>query len=77
MKKFLAILILGLTVSVLTKAESKLPKCQGKAMSKWTNCYGTKESLEGHKYIGEFVDGKFHGQGIFLYKDRKYIGEIS
>ena len=32
---------------------------------------------EGFKYIGEFKNGKFHGQGSFTYPDGgKYIGEF-
>ena len=67
-------MFLGLLVCGLAQAESSLPKCKGK-FNKWTNCHGTKESKKGHKYVGEFLNGKFHGQGIFTYKGRKYVGQ--
>ena len=42
---------------------------------KWTNCQGTAISTKGGKYIGEFYNGKFNGQGIFMEAGRKYIGQ--
>ena len=67
-------MFLGLFVCGLAQAESSLPKCKGK-FNKWTNCHGTKESKKGHKYVGEFLNGKFHGQGIFTHEGRKYVGQ--
>ena len=68
-------MFLGLFVCGLVQAESSLPKCKGK-FNKWTNCYGTKESKKGHKYVGEFLNGKFHGQGTYTYANGdKYVGE--
>jgi len=33
-------------------------------------------AITGSKYVGEFKDGKFHGQGIYTYANgRKYVGE--
>ena len=29
----------------------------------------------GEKYVGEWQEGKFHGQGTFIHEGRKYIGE--
>jgi hypothetical protein len=31
----------------------------------WTNCQGTYTFPGGHRYVGEFRDGKPNGQGIF------------
>jgi hypothetical protein len=30
---------------------------------------------KGQKYIGEFLKGEFHGQGIFRYEGREYVGQ--
>ena len=31
---------------------------------------------DGHKYVGEFKDGEFHGQGTYTYPNgSKYVGE--
>ena len=89
MKKFLAILVLGLLFSNLAQGESLLPKCEGndekissfsvkhfRMVRKWTNCHGTTISPKGAKYVGEFYKGKFHGQGTFTGIDgRKYVGQ--
>ena len=57
-------------------AESLLPECKGSNYEKWTDCQGTTVSPRGDRYIGDFKDGKFHGQGVFIGADgRKYIGE--
>ena len=75
MKKLSLYMFLGLLVCGLVQAESSLPKCKGKKVSKWSNCHGTRESLFGHKYVGEFLNGEFHGQGMFTHKGRKYVGQ--
>ena len=69
------ILVIGLLACGLVQAESLLPKCKGKKANKWSNCYGARESLYGHKYVGEFLNGEFHGQGMFTHKGRKYVGQ--
>jgi len=52
--------------------ESSLPKCTGGDPLKWTNCVGRKG-----RYIGEFFDGDFHGQGIAIYlKEIGHWGDI-
>ena len=63
-------------------AQSSLPECEGNdkniskysrkhfnKMRKWTNCHGTAIGPKGQKYIGEFIDGEFHGQGIFVFPE--------
>ena len=41
------------------------------------NCFGTADSGTGHKYVGEFRDDKFNGQGTHTYPDgAKYVGEF-
>ena len=57
-------------------AQSKLPVCEG-AVSMWSNCFGTKKNVLGNTYIGEFLNGKNHGQGTALMlSGNKYIGEF-
>ena len=60
-----------------------LPKCQGEDISKWTMCEGIKTTSKDSKYVGEFKDGKYHGQGtvykpdgtkfVVEFKDGKFI----
>ena len=40
------------------------------------NCYGTYTWASGSKYVGEYKDGKRHGQGTYTWPDgNKYVGE--
>ena len=88
MKKFLAILVLGLLWCSIALQQSLLPECKGNdsnlskfspkhfiKMRRWTNCYGTGIGPKGTKYVGEFYKGKFHGQGTFTKSGRKYVGQ--
>jgi hypothetical protein len=73
MKKLLAIIVLGL---LLSNTVSALPKCIGDDISKWKMCEGNKTTSKGSKYIGEFKNGKYHGQGTIINSaGDKYIGE--
>lgn len=69
-------------------AQSLLPECEDNnknisefsanhfsMVRKWTNCHGTAIGPKGEKYVGEFYNGKFHGQGTFTKDGRKYVGE--
>ena len=47
-------------------AQSNLPACQGRDAASWNNCLGTEVYPAGSKYVGEFINGKPHGQGTFL-----------
>jgi hypothetical protein len=38
----------------------------------WTNCIGKKTNEKGDKYEGEFLNGKYHGYGRYIFKN----GEI-
>jgi hypothetical protein len=48
----------------------------------WTNCVGTYSWPDGNKYVGEFKNGNFAGQGTFYHladnqwKGDKYVGEF-
>ena len=45
--------------------QTTYPACQGRDISRWTNCFGTRTWDNGQMYIGEFKDGNYHGQGAF------------
>ena len=49
--------------------EKKLALKFRRSVAKWKDCYGTLIYKDGSKYVGEFNDGKFSGQGTFTYKD--------
>ena len=74
MKKLILIIFLISTSYVF--AQSKLPKCQGSDFTKYNNCFGEFISSDGIKYVGEFKNGKQHGQGTITYANGdKYVGE--
>ena len=50
--------------------------CKGGLKSQWNNCFGTYNSWFG-TYIGNFKNGKKHGEGtIHYYNGDKFIGEF-
>lgn len=53
------------TVTQPNVSFSNLPACLGRDSAKWSNCFGTEAYLFDTKYVGEFKDGKFHGQGAY------------
>ena len=55
-----------------------LPKCVGSwSVTNWDNCFGTYTWASGSKYIGEYKDGKKHGQGAHTQANgNKYVGEF-
>ena len=56
-------------------AQSSLPACQGSDVSRWTNCFGAYSWISGSNYVGEWRDGKYHGQGTKTQGPDKYVGE--
>jgi hypothetical protein len=67
-----------------------LPNCEGsprtisdyKEVGSWNNCEGTVSfgngggKRAGNNYVGEWKDGKLHGQGTYTFADgNKYVGE--
>lgn len=81
MKKLLSYLIFFLIVEAAC-AQTNLPACQGTDTSKWSNCFGASTLSNRNKYVGEFKDGEFNGQGTFFYladdywKGDRYVGEF-
>ena len=72
--KTLLTLIVVIYILPLSSAWS-LPSCEGDE-SKWHNCQGTSHNNIG-KYVGEWKDGRRHGQGIFYWDDgRVWKGEF-
>jgi hypothetical protein len=73
--------------------QSSLPECPGSPLvgsisdvAAWDGCEGThafgpSSKHAGQKYVGEFKDGKFHGQGTITFSaphksaGEKYVGE--
>ena len=73
---FLFFLMLGVTNALA------LPNCIGQwSNTNWTNCFGTyifgmDTEWAGDKYVGEFKDGLFYGQGTYTYVGGdKYVGQ--
>ena len=57
---------LCLTIAVLLGSEVRgfdLPPCRGS----YHNCFGTQTFPNGDKYVGEFSNGKRHGQGTYTF----------
>jgi|TARA_B110000196_G_C20492686_1_gene363102 hypothetical protein len=79
MKRLLPVLM-GFVFLLLSSTEGwSLPPCPGSPTdnwdthSNWTDCLGTftvpDGKLKGDKYVGEFKDGKAHGQGTYTFAD--------
>jgi hypothetical protein len=70
-------LILVLIAGSTAYGQSNLPPCQGTDVRRWSNCFGSANFPNGHKYVGEWRDGKQNGQGTFTFASgEKYVGEI-
>ena len=74
MKAFYALILVLLALTAY--GQSNLPACQGSDTARWDNCFGTIKFSGGAEYVGEFKEGKLHGQGIGTFPDgAKYVGE--
>jgi len=64
-------LLLTLLVSFAprVKAEFALLDCPTDLSLPFHNCFGTYTWPNGHKYVGEYKDGKKHGQGTLTFPD--------
>ena len=66
------LILTSLLISGSLWAEEELPLCEG-YFKTWTACSNTW--ADGSKYVGEWKDGKQHGQGTFTADGTKYVGE--
>ncbi len=59
-------------------AQSKWPACSADAAPmRWHQCTGTRTFPTGTQYVGEFKDGKPHGQGVLVWPDgTRYSGDF-
>ena len=70
MKRLLTILCIPAVLLLLSSTEGwSLPPCEGSDISTWSNCFGAGTLPNGDKYVGEWKDDKFHGQGTMTYTD--------
>jgi hypothetical protein len=58
-------------------AQNNLPACQGRETAKWSDCFGTVTLTDGGKYIGDFKDGKYNGQGTFYSSDGSFAQKVT
>ncbi len=59
-------------------SSSTLPACQGSNVSSWTNCFGIEVNAGGTKFLGEFMSGRKHGRGEYIWENGdKFVGEYS
>ena len=69
-------LVFGIAWLGEASAQSSLPPCQPDAYV-WDRCIGTDTKPDGSKYVGQFRDGRYDGQGTFTYRDgRKQVGQF-
>ncbi len=82
---FLTILILFISLLITPiVSEGKIIKCKSspinlsnfkflkkKKIEKWSNCFGEIDYGYGERYYGEFQNGKYHGQGVYVFGGKK------
>ena len=76
MKRLLQILT-GFAFLLWPMAEAlSLPPCPKDQSQTYHNCFGSYIFDDGDKYVGEWKDDKFHGQGTYYYSNGdRYVGE--
>lgn len=79
MKNLLTIMVLYILLTI--SQAWALPTCPGSPQTEgsvnWNNCIGTYTWVDGRKYVGEYKDGKWHGQGTMTHPaGDKYVGEF-
>ena len=71
-----------ITVIFMTSNSYALPNCSSDISARWHECFGTyifdeDSEWNGHKYVGEFKNDGFHGQGTYTYANGdKYSGQF-
>lgn len=59
-------------------AQSSLPACKGSDFTRWTYCVQTLIYPNGNKYVGEWRNGKHHGQGTMNFANGDIrVGEFA
>jgi len=77
MQKLIVIILFIITFSISALANLPIKtRCPQTDPSTWTNCYGKKTNDNSGVYEGEFLNGKYHGKGSFIFGDWKYIGDF-
>ena len=70
MKRLPAILYLTLAVLLGSTGEGfALPACTSNQNQYYDNCFGTRTFANGNRYVGEFRNDNFNGQGTKTYAD--------
>jgi hypothetical protein len=68
--------ILSLLLPLTAAAQSALPPCPTDVSVRWHQCFGTF-SDKGEKYVGEFRNDRYHGQGTYYFPSgATYAGEF-
>ena len=74
MKKLLFIILILFAGNATA---SSLPNCPSDSFIIRHNCFDTSELFNGDRYVGEFKDGNYHGQGTYTFANgNKYVGEF-
>jgi hypothetical protein len=68
MKKLFLIAVVFFSISAFA-----LPQCPSDQNQRYDNCFGTYTWADGNKYVGEYKDGKRHGQGTYTYANEKKV----
>ena len=80
MNKLLLKLLLLFSLTFITMQSWALPTCPSTGY--FDNCYGTYIHENGDKYVGEWKNDEYHGQGTFYFlaedkkKGDKYVGQF-
>ena len=68
MRNLTAFLCLTFAVLLFSAGEGfALPPCPEDPNQRFHNCFGTYINADGNKYVGEWRDDKYHGQGTYYY----------
>ena len=68
--------LFAIFLSDIVFGQSNLHGCYGSDISKWNSCSGIETLGNGDKYVGEYWNGKRHGQGTFYFlANNKFKGD--
>jgi hypothetical protein len=73
MSRYLTFSLVGSLLLLQSSQTFALPDCP--KSGPMDNCFGTVTFSSGSKYVGEFKDGNYSGQGTYTYADgEEYVG---